>query len=133
MHRAQLSSFGVPADLAAQPMYTLSGGQKSRVAMVRWDAWPRAYSRDVAARAGLPVVFALLLCRLLLQPLVLVLPAPSPAAAAQARVTFSKPHLLLLDEPSNHLDMDAVEALVEVGAVATYVVGCMVTSLIKLC
>jgi ATPase subunit of ABC transporter with duplicated ATPase domains len=32
-----------------------------------------------------------------------------------ARVTFSKPHLLLLDEPSNHLDMDAVEALVEVG------------------
>ena len=31
-----------------------------------------------------------------------------------AKVTFSKPHLLLLDEPSNHLDMDAVEALVEV-------------------
>ncbi|KAL4442757.1 hypothetical protein ABPG77_006751 [Micractinium sp. CCAP 211/92] len=63
VHRAQLSSFGIPAELAAQPMYTLSGGQKSRVAM--------------------------------------------------ARVTFSKPHLLLLDEPSNHLDMDAVDALVE--------------------
>ncbi|PSC74057.1 ABC transporter F family member 3 [Micractinium conductrix] len=63
VHRGQLSSFGIPADLAAQPMYTLSGGQKSRVAM--------------------------------------------------ARVTFCKPHLLLLDEPSNHLDMDAVEALVE--------------------
>lgn len=31
-----------------------------------------------------------------------------------ARVTFTKPHLLLLDEPSNHLDMDAVAALVEV-------------------
>lgn len=30
-----------------------------------------------------------------------------------ARVTFTKPHLLLLDEPSNHLDMDAVAALVE--------------------
>ncbi|KAL4853778.1 ABC transporter F family member 3 [Chlorella vulgaris] len=63
VHRGQLSSFGIPADLAAQPMYTLSGGQKSRVAM--------------------------------------------------ARVTFTKPHLLLLDEPSNHLDMDAVAALVE--------------------
>jgi ATP-binding cassette subfamily F protein 3 len=33
-----------------------------------------------------------------------------------ARVTFCKPHLLLLDEPSNHLDMDAVEAMVEVRA-----------------
>jgi hypothetical protein len=26
VHRGQLSSFGIPADLAAQPMYTLSGG-----------------------------------------------------------------------------------------------------------
>ena len=25
VHRAQLSSFGIPADLAVQPMYTLSG------------------------------------------------------------------------------------------------------------
>lgn len=48
--RAHLGSFGVNADLANQSMYTLSGGQKSRVAF--------------------------------------------------ARLTFTKPHLLLLDEPS---------------------------------
>jgi ATPase subunit of ABC transporter with duplicated ATPase domains len=61
--RAHLGSFGVSGDLALQPMYTLSGGQKSRVAF--------------------------------------------------AKLTFTKPHLLLLDEPSNHLDLDAVEALAQ--------------------
>lgn len=48
-----MGSFGVSGELALQPMYTLSGGQKSRVAF--------------------------------------------------ARVTFEQPHILLLDEPSNHL------------------------------
>ena len=33
---------------------------------------------------------------------------------AFAKVTFSKPHILLLDEPSNHLDLDAVRALIQV-------------------
>ena len=33
---------------------------------------------------------------------------------ALAKVTFQRPHILLLDEPSNHLDIDAVEALVQV-------------------
>ncbi len=47
--RTHLGSFGVSGALALQPMYTLSGGQKSRVAF--------------------------------------------------AKVTFSKPHILLLDEP----------------------------------
>ena len=51
-------------DLALQAMYTLSGGQKSRVAF--------------------------------------------------AKVTFTKPQILLLDEPSNHLDLDAVQALIQV-------------------
>lgn len=59
-----MGSFGIGGDLALQAMYTLSGGQKSRVAF--------------------------------------------------AKVTFSKPHILLLDEPSNHLDLDAVNALVQV-------------------
>ena len=33
-----------------------------------------------------------------------------------ARVTHTRPHILLLDEPSNHLDMDAVAALIEARA-----------------
>ncbi|KAK9806400.1 hypothetical protein WJX73_002265 [Symbiochloris irregularis] len=60
-HRSHLGSFGIGGDLALQAMYTLSGGQKSRVAL--------------------------------------------------AKVTFTQPHILLLDEPSNHLDLDAVQAL----------------------
>ena len=62
-HRSHLASFGIGVDLANQPGYTLSGGQKSRVAL--------------------------------------------------ARITWTKPHILLLDEPSNHLDIDAVDALIK--------------------
>ncbi|MCO5564770.1 hypothetical protein L7F22_018438 [Adiantum nelumboides] len=61
--RAHLGSFGITGNMALQPMYTLSGGQKSRVAF--------------------------------------------------AKITFNKPHIILLDEPSNHLDLDAVEALIQ--------------------
>ncbi|KAL3649604.1 ATP-binding cassette sub- F member 3 [Castilleja foliolosa] len=61
--RGHLGSFGITGNLALQPMYTLSGGQKSRVAF--------------------------------------------------AKITFKRPHILLLDEPSNHLDLDAVEALIQ--------------------
>ena len=75
-HRSHLASFGVSAELAAQPMYTLSGGQKSRVAL--------------------------------------------------AKVTWTKPHLLLLDEPSNHLDIDAVDALIH--GLATFKGGVFMVS-----
>ncbi len=74
--RSHLSSFGVAAELAGQPMYTLSGGQKSRVAF--------------------------------------------------AKLTFTKPHILLLDEPSNHLDIDAVDALIE--GLATFKGGVLMVS-----
>ncbi|CAD7697954.1 unnamed protein product, partial [Ostreobium quekettii] len=63
VHRSHLGSFGISGDLALQAMYTLSGGQKSRVAL--------------------------------------------------AKITWKSPHVLLLDEPSNHLDIDAVDALIE--------------------
>lgn len=61
--RSHLGCFGVTGDMALQPLYTLSGGQKSRVAL--------------------------------------------------AKVTWIKPHALLLDEPSNHLDIDSVDALAD--------------------
>eukprot|EP00798_Chlamydomonas_sp_ICE-L_P006023 gene6023-12747_t len=61
--RQQLGKFGISDVLASQPLYTLSGGQKNRVAF--------------------------------------------------AKLTYPKPHILLLDEPSNHLDIDAVNALIE--------------------
>jgi len=59
--RPHLARFGVTAELCAQRIGTLSGGQKSRVA------------------------FAL--------------------------VTWTRPHVLLLDEPSSHLDMETADAL----------------------
>eukprot|EP00850_Spirogloea_muscicola_P001578 SM000006S19343 [mRNA] locus=s6:192048:197015:+ [translate_table: standard] len=74
--RSHLGSFGVGGNLALQPMFTLSGGQKSRVAF--------------------------------------------------AKITFKKPHILLLDEPSNHLDLDAVEALIQ--GLAMYQGGVLVVS-----
>lgn len=39
--------------------------------------------------------------------------APQKSRVALARVTWTRPHILLLDEPSNHLDIDAVEALIQ--------------------
>ncbi len=59
--RNHLGSFGIGGTLATQTMFTLSGGQKSRVAL--------------------------------------------------AKVTWTQPHLLLLDEPSNHLDIESVSAI----------------------
>lgn len=60
--RGQLSSFGLPSQLATKPINKLSGGQKSRI------------------------LFSLL--------------------------SYRKPQILVLDEPSNHLDMRSIEALV---------------------
>ena len=61
--RNHLGSFGIGGTLATQTIFTLSGGQKSRVAL--------------------------------------------------AKMTFKCPHLLLLDEPSNHLDIESVDALIQ--------------------
>eukprot|EP00762_Andalucia_godoyi_P008599 ANDGO_04566.mRNA.1 ABC transporter F family member 3 len=61
--RAHLSSFGLIGDVALQPAYTLSGGQKSRLVL--------------------------------------------------AMVMWIKPHILIMDEPSTHLDIETVEALIQ--------------------
>ncbi len=60
--RNYLGSFGVTGSMSLRPMYLLSGGQKSRVAL--------------------------------------------------AVVTWRQPHILMMDEPTNHMDIDAVSALV---------------------
>ena len=60
--RNYLGSFGITGSMALRPMYLLSGGQKSRVAL--------------------------------------------------AVVTWRRPHILMMDEPTNHMDIDAVSALV---------------------
>ena len=61
--RNHLGSFGISGTLATQTIFTLSGGQKSRLAL--------------------------------------------------AKITWSNPHILMLDEPSNHLDIESVDALIQ--------------------
>jgi len=60
--RKHLGSMGITGNLALQPIFSLSGGQKSRVAF--------------------------------------------------ANITYTRPQLILLDEPSNHLDLDTIECLI---------------------
>eukprot|EP01086_Lenisia_limosa_P003604 TRINITY_DN1819_c0_g1_i1.p1 TRINITY_DN1819_c0_g1~~TRINITY_DN1819_c0_g1_i1.p1 ORF type:complete len:715 (+),score=232.25 TRINITY_DN1819_c0_g1_i1:143-2287(+) len=62
-YRNALGKYGVIGDMATQKIFTLSGGQKSRV------------------------TFAVL--------------------------GYKKPHLMMLDEPENHLDIDTVDALAD--------------------
>jgi ATP-binding cassette, subfamily F, member 3 len=60
--RGHLSKLGVRQEQALRPINTLSGGQKSRVAL--------------------------------------------------AVITYSKPHMLMLDEVSNHLDIESIDAII---------------------
>eukprot|EP00730_Choanoeca_flexa_P020452 TRINITY_DN9987_c0_g1_i1.p1 TRINITY_DN9987_c0_g1~~TRINITY_DN9987_c0_g1_i1.p1 ORF type:complete len:770 (+),score=186.99 TRINITY_DN9987_c0_g1_i1:53-2362(+) len=74
--RKHLGSMGVTGDMQLRPINTLSGGQRSRVAI--------------------------------------------------ALITYEEPHLLLLDEVTNHLDLDTVQALIQ--ALAEYQGGVMIVS-----
>jgi len=74
--RKHLGSMGLVGNLALQPVFSLSGGQKSRVAL--------------------------------------------------ANITWNKPQVLLLDEPSNHLDLDTIESLIR--ALNNYGGGCIIVS-----
>jgi|APGre2960657444_1045066.scaffolds.fasta_scaffold01255_7 ATP-binding cassette subfamily F protein 3 len=61
--RNHLGAFGICGTLATQTIFTLSGGQKSRLAL--------------------------------------------------SKITWTKPHILLLDEPSNHVDLQSCDALIQ--------------------
>jgi len=74
--RKHLGSMGLTGNLALQPVWSLSGGQKSRVAF--------------------------------------------------ANITWNKPSLILLDEPSNHLDLETIESLIR--ALNNYSGGLVVVS-----
>ena len=74
--RNHLGSFGICGDLALEPLYCLSGGQKSRVAL--------------------------------------------------SIIAYANPHILIMDEVTNHLDMDAVQALI--AALSDFQGGVMLVS-----
>jgi ATP-binding cassette subfamily F protein 3 len=74
--RKHLGQMGVQGNLALQPIFSLSGGQKSRVAL--------------------------------------------------ANITYHNPQVMLLDEPSNHLDLDTIEALIR--ALNNYSGGLIIVS-----
>jgi ATP-binding cassette subfamily F protein 3 len=103
--RSHLGSFGVSGPLALQPIYTLSGGQKSRVALAKLT-WP--------------------------QPNLLLLgkrPTSRHACAAIFAVSAASPHpqhANNADEVTNHLDIDAIDALIE--GLAAYKGGVLLVS-----
>ena len=101
--RNHLGSFGVSGPLALQPIYTLSGGQKSRVALAKLT-WP--------------------------QPNLLLLGACVTCCACCMRVPIrcvsSPPAHRNADEVTNHLDIDAIDALIE--GLAAYKGGVLLVS-----
>ena len=90
--RSHLSSFGISAELATQSMYTLSGGQKNRVAFAK----VRSSGKDGTCRE-VAVSY-----QQMLTPAYDRIEAQS-ILFSHAQLTFTQPHILLLDEPSNHL------------------------------
>ena len=95
--RNHLGSFGVSGPLALQSIYTLSGGQKSRVALAKLT-WTQPNLLLLGARCALP-------------------PQQLAAADAPRRAT---------DEVTNHLDIDAIDALIE--GLAAYKGGVLMVS-----
>jgi ATP-binding cassette subfamily F protein 3 len=102
--RGHLGSFGISGPLALQPLYTLSGGQKSRVQFAKLT-WPKPnllLMDEVRVRAmrACPVTTLLCFVTIFLTP-------PTP-------------------QPTNHLDMDAIDALAE--GLATWNGGVLLVS-----
>lgn len=94
--RSHLGSFGVTGNLALQPMYTLSGiffipycQYLKDISWFSWSIWILAlFSKCLNG------IYFLLLHHVL---------GGQKSRVAFAKITFKKPHIILLDEPSNHL------------------------------
>lgn len=114
--RSFLGKFQIQGNDALKPMMLLSGGQKSRVAF----AGKLGCSIDcchilIHAKKGTNIVQlgCLFVC-------LMHCSFTTPALA------YKKPHVLVIDEGSNHLSMEAVDALVE--AIQDFKGGIMVVS-----
>jgi len=100
--RAHLGSFGVSGNLALQPMYTLSGKHDTNlIGSFRW--WNMLIVYDCQFWQ---IVKGSSACRILNYSILIKAIATSggqKSRVAFAKITFKKPHIILLDEPSNHL------------------------------
>ncbi len=104
--RAHLGSFGVTGNLALQPMYTLSGNESVLIDVlsILKAAYGLSQFHEKLRTILLPNDSS---ARRILNLSVLIRAFPIPGGqksrVAFAKITFKKPHIILLDEPSNHL------------------------------
>lgn len=113
--RGHLGSFGVTGNLALQPMYTLSGTlhykdqSVSIISEIRYDLSLQPALGDMSGHIIIAQlmnhsVFCTTAYRLLmLRFLIWSVTGGQKSRVAFAKITFKKPHIILLDEPSNHL------------------------------
>uniref|UniRef100_A0A914NMK5 ABC transporter domain-containing protein n=1 Tax=Meloidogyne incognita TaxID=6306 RepID=A0A914NMK5_MELIC len=102
-YRAAMGRFGLSGDIAFQPIATLSGGQKSRLAFTclalqKWEEY-----RAAMGRFGLSGDIAF-------QPIA-TLSGGQKSRLAFTCLALQKPNYLVMDEPTNHLDVETVDAL----------------------
>lgn len=101
--RGHLGSFGVTGNLALQPMYTLSGIFPRQLHLVHSSQKLFSVVEQVQI---IGEIYSLTLKSLdAIEYLCIVknYVGGQKSRVAFAKITFKKPHIILLDEPSNHL------------------------------
>ena len=100
--RAHLGSFGVSGNLALQPMYTLSGRDHTNLlGSFRW--WNMLLVHDCQFWEIVKGSSARWILNYLILIKAIATSGGQKSRVAFAKITFKKPHIILLDEPSNHL------------------------------